>query len=551
MVLIEPAFVLSVFSAAFKVLAPVPGPQVLLGNTTIIGVDIPGSSQEFFGGIPFAEPPTGSLRFAPPVPRLSYGDLETLAATAYGPSCVQPGSDLSQMSEDCLTLNIYRPTGLASNSSLPVLVWIYGGSFFAGGTSPYNASTLISQSINRGTPTIYASMNYRLGPLGFPQGDEAASRNALNLGLRDQWTALEWVQSNIAAFGGDPGKVTVFGQSAGAISTALHYLNDNFTSVARAAIMESGSGSTIPIFDSSRGQDAWLRFASNVASCAADSNSSATNTFPCLLSANTTELFAGINAGIGVNQFPFPPVLDGAGGIVSELPSSTLSNGAGARVPFITGTVLDEGTLFVPTSFSNETVLAEWFVANYTPSPLGPITLGVGADILLALYPDDPSQGSPFNTGNNTFGFQPTFKRAAAIFGDMSFQAQRRLWTRTAAVKGTKVYGYLFTDPQTMGAPAVGVAHGSDLGYVYGAVATGTTGATSQLSYSMMDYWLSFVDSLDPNDGKGTPRTNWESYADNQRILELNSANITLIPDDFRALAIDEFLNNNSVLFSQ
>ena len=150
------------------------------------------------------------------------------------------------MSEDCLTLNIFRPSGINSLASLPVMAWIYGGGFYskrcisdrrifsqstyrqlAGQSSLYNGTYLVEQSVARvctsfgqtklahiltntyvqGTPIIFVSMNYRLGPLGFPQGPEAVGRAALNLGLRDQWAALEWVQNNIVSFGGDPAKV--------------------------------------------------------------------------------------------------------------------------------------------------------------------------------------------------------------------------------------------------------------------------------------------------------------------------------------------------------
>ncbi|KAK0224106.1 Alpha/Beta hydrolase protein [Armillaria fumosa] len=105
------------------------------------------------------------------------------------------------MSENCLTINIFRPSNATELSSLPVLFWTHGGGYQTGSASSFNGSALVSQSIQRGTPIIYVNFNYRLGPLGFPQGAEAASRGILNLAIRDQLAALEWVQRHIGAFG--------------------------------------------------------------------------------------------------------------------------------------------------------------------------------------------------------------------------------------------------------------------------------------------------------------------------------------------------------------
>lgn len=110
------------------------------------------------------------------------------------------------MPEDCLTINIFRPSGATELSSLPVLFWTHGGGYQTGPASSFNGSALVAQSVQRGTPIIYVNFNYRLGPLDFPQGAEAASRGILNLALKDQLAALEWAQRNIGAFGGDKDK---------------------------------------------------------------------------------------------------------------------------------------------------------------------------------------------------------------------------------------------------------------------------------------------------------------------------------------------------------
>jgi carboxylesterase type B len=384
-------------------------------------------------------------------------------------------------------------------------------------------------------------MNYRLGPLGFPHGPEAVERGALNLGLHDQWAALEWVQNNIASFGGDPRKVTIFGESAGATSASHHYFKENFSTVARAAIFLSGTGSTFPIFDGYRTTPSWMLFANNTQSCA---TASPNQTFSCLIAADSSDLRASLKAGMAIELWPFRPVLDGPEGIISDLPAKRLSNGAGGRVPFMTGAVLDEVTIFVPKDFQTKDI-ATWLNANYTPSPLGSGALKAGMDKVISLYPDDPSAGSPFNTGNETFGTGPGYKRGSAIIGDVIFHASRRLWSQKTYAPS---YAYLFSEPQTSADPAVGVFHSSELAYFFEDLARNGSSNTAWLSRVMLDYWISFAVSLTPNDGKGTNRPRWGAYEETKEILELNSKTLGLIPDEYRALSMDLFINMSDIL---
>jgi len=394
------------------------------------------------------------------------------------------------------------------------------------------------------------NFNYRLGPLGFPQGQEAADRGSLNLALRDQLAALQWIQHNIGIFGGDKSKVTVFGESAGAISLAILFLNSPIQTLARAAIFESGSAATSMNFDATRREGNWQAFVAAVPQCASTANTR--RTFACLQTVtNSTVLLqaAAIASAASGEEFPWDPTIDGPGGLMPDIPSLLFARGKFARLPFISGTNLDEGTVFVPTDINSTQEIRDFIIAQFTPSPLGPQSLSSAADRLLQLYPDIPALGSPFGTGNETFGLSSQYKRVSALAGDISFQSQRRLWMQTAANAGVKTFGYLFTDPQT-GNPPAGVSHGSEVLYVYGGVAlVGGTPSAIKLSTIMIDYWLSFATCLDPNDGHGNPRPHWAQFTPkNKAVIQLNGLNTTMIPDTYREQQIS-FINSIPLVF--
>ncbi|KAH9850203.1 esterase 1 [Lenzites betulinus] len=512
-------------------------PQVQLGSTTVNGVQNTGQT-EFFGNISYAEPPVGALRFAPPVLKTDLG-VASFDATQFGASCPVGGS--SNPVEDCLTINVQRPLGTTSTANLPVMVWIYGGGFQAGDASQYDGVGFTITGINRGTPFIYVVFNYRLGVLGFPQGDEATSRGALNLGLKDMLTALEWVQVNIAAFGGDPSKVTVFGQSAGAVALSNLFLNSNLENLARAAIFESGAQSTLPMLSGTHRDPDWRNFVAAVPEC---SGASSTDSFDCLRQASVSEILnaQGAASGQAGEQFPWAPVIDGSGGVIPDLPSNLLAAGQFSRLPFISGSNLDEGTQFVSTSIATDDQLTQFLDTLITP--LGPTSSAEQTQIdgMLQLYPNNPALGSPYGTGNDTFGLGAEYKRGASIVGDIWFHSQRRAWNQAASAQGVKVFAYLFSDPQAVGTPSQGVAHGSELGYVF--QQPGEEPA-STLSAIMKDLWISFATSLDPNDGIGNSRPQWQQYTpSNQAIMQLQGDNITMIPDTYRAQQIS-FINSN------
>ncbi|KAK0460642.1 extracellular triacylglycerol lipase precursor [Desarmillaria tabescens] len=543
-----------VFLLYCALLATAAAPEDQLGKTRLIGRDVAGSQQEFFGGIPFAEPPVGALRLQRPIPKTNI-DADESDAQDFGLPClVQRGLDLGALSEDCLTINIFRPKGTSSKDLLPVMFWTYGGGFYVGAASFYNGSNIVAQSVARGTPIIYVNHNYRLGPLGFPQGQEADNRGQLNLGVRDQLAALEWVQKNIGLFGGDQTKVTIFGESAGTILTNLLFLHPSISNLARAAIFESGSASSPAIYNASTRESVWQSFVAGTPGC--ESVAGTGNTFDCLRAANSSAIYEGFVEAyeLANEMYPFTPVLDGPSGLLPDFPSRLWARGEFAMLPFISGTNLDERTRFLSTnrSYTDEDI-KDYMATTHSSFP--PYISGAILERLLELYPDDPSVGSPYNTGEETFGLASGFKRVASISrhclslsmhcthlsflaGDLIFDAQCRTWTQAAAQAGVKAYGYQFTQNTSLYPPEWGVPHASD-----------ETSSSMLLSEMMIDYWVSFAASLDPNDGLGMSRPFWPQYMPgNAVLLQLSGDNVTVIPDDYRKEQI-EYLRDNADAF--
>lgn len=192
-----------------------PRPKVKLRQGTYVGFDEGTFPQvlEKFLGIPYAQSTAGERRFRPPLPvNASKGTFE---AKEYGNRCPAGNPDGTPMSEDCLNLNVYRPKKRPKEKKLPVLVHIYGGAFNFGAGHSRQISNMVAWSSE---PFIGLSFNYRVGALGFLPSSLTAEGGLLNAGLKDQALLLEWVQENIAEFGGDPDDVTLMGSSAGAHS---------------------------------------------------------------------------------------------------------------------------------------------------------------------------------------------------------------------------------------------------------------------------------------------------------------------------------------------
>ncbi|CAG2117964.1 unnamed protein product [Medioppia subpectinata] len=221
-----------------------------------------------FKGIPYAKPPVGALRFRKPV-AIKYDKKTKIDAKNYQKPCMQSwivDHPFGIMSEDCLYLNVWTPT-LNSSANLPVMIWIYGGSFTIGSSSQFSALYLTSDNIYEGTQlalrnVVIVTLNYRLGIFGFLYGNSADCPG--NQGLWDQAVAIQWVKDNIRAFGGNPNDTTLFGESAGSISISNHIVSNVTRHMFQKAIMQSGSA-YIKLFsrDTNYSYKIARRFASN------------------------------------------------------------------------------------------------------------------------------------------------------------------------------------------------------------------------------------------------------------------------------------------------
>ncbi|KAI0756252.1 alpha/beta-hydrolase [Daedaleopsis nitida] len=513
-------FLLSIYLYLFTVYgAPSSAPSLDVRTTSGTFRGLTSSGLDRWLGVPFAQPPVGKLRFKAPRP-ITNPSRVVKNATAFGNACPQIPDVLgAPISEDCLYLNVFRPSNISRNENIPVLAYIYGGAFVMGAASMplYDPTFIVERSVDIGKPIMFVSINYRVNTFGF-----LASRfvppEDLNAGLHDQRAALAYIQDNIAAFGGDPTKVTVWGQSAGAGSVEAQIVYPASRSLFRAAIMDSSTGPFKTAPPASRYDDPGLPYARLLDATGCPSGPAS---LTCLRSlpfetlANTSNT---MTAEV-LNDQLWQPAIGPAGSFAPEHASRRIARGDFLHIPIIAGTNLNEGTRFA-TSVRNvgvppheEDAAFDTFVKDLLIDP-STVTRDV-FDTFHKLYPaNDSSLGGPFNTGDSLFD------RASAWYGDNMFLAARRLLFNKAASL-QPVFGYFFTEFIPGQDPSLGVFHESELILFFGQFPPVERMFASQ----MADFYVNFVNDLDP----GTPWPRFNSAS--KQVLQLMRDNVTAISD--------------------
>lgn len=442
-----------------------------------------------FGGIPYAAPPTGPLRWRAPVPAATWHGVRD--ATTAAQRCVQmptPGADAVLGSEDCLYLNVTMPTPKPAGQKRPVLVWMHGGAFLGGSSSDYSTEQLAVRG-----DTVVVTVNYRLGIFGYFGHPELGS--APPFGLADQQAALRWVRANAERFGGDPGSVTLFGESAGALSICAHLTSPTAFGLFQRAVLQSGSclmsfprgalGPGVPAYEpfaSQRDVQTAGAEAARQLGCTAGGGD---ELLACLRGQSTDRL-ATAQLMQSFNRPSFGNTL------LPVAPDQALASGRFHRVPIIQGTNHDEMRMFVGLSLAAFPIRTENDYRARLADAFGPAAPAVEARYPAAHHPT------------------PALAWAAALT-DRSLTCTTLAAGRAIAshAPGLPLYGYEFSDPDApvlTGLPAnpgfpYGAAHGFEMPFLFSSFPTERplTDAQRALSDRMVDYWTTFAHTGNPN----------------------------------------------------
>jgi len=443
--------------------------------------------QYIFKGIPYAAPPVGDLRWMPPQPVKPWKDIRP--AKQFGPIAPQntmPGGFIMQapqaQSEDCLFLNIWTPG--PDDAKRPVMVWVHGGAFIMGSSSDamYDSDKLIK----RGN-IVLVSINYRLGMLGFLRLKDVTGGKIPatgNEGLLDQVMAIKWVKENIAAFGGDPDNITVFGESAGSMSIACLMVMPEAKGLFRKAILESGAGNVaVPKEEANRCGDLFLK----VSGIRKDDTKAMRGLTPAqLLEMELKIRMASAGPDGGTRVTSHYPIIDGE--VIPDVPDKLARKGAAKGITCIIGSNLDEYTLFamMDPGFAKltETDVKKKLTVTLPAS---------GADELIKVYGKAiQKRGEPATPANIM----------TAINTDLMFRMPSLDLVEAQRDNKTPVYSYIFT----WNSPAMGgvfkACHALEIGFVFGkydAAFCGTGPEADKLSECMQETWLAFAKTGNPS----------------------------------------------------
>jgi para-nitrobenzyl esterase len=456
-----------------------------------------------FSGIPYGRAPVGSLRWRPPLEAESWDEVRD--ASTFGPIAPQsaavpgitspsdPGAS-EPHSEDCLSLNVWTPELPDAPTSQPgqgrpVLVFIHGGGFTSGSGSVflYRGGNLV-----RNGDAVVVTINYRRGALGFLGHRDLAGPDGLigNWGIHDQVAALRWVRDNIAAFGGDPGSVTIFGESAGGFSVATLLGTPGAAGLFRRAVVQSGGAHVHSIEEGERSAER-LAAALGIASCSRD----ALERVPAAELVAATEEMGKRRPDPGMIPLPFLPIIDGP--FLPDHPLAAVAKGAATGIDLLIGTNRDELTLF---GLGNPAFMAldedgvERWVDNSVPDMSG-------VEVIDAYRSARRTRGESVEATDVW----------VAVGTDVVFRWPSLQLAAAHVARGSRAYVYLFDWESPAFGGILGSCHALELPFVFGAVHlpvvqvfSGSGAAVETLSRQMQQAWLAFAAAGDPgHDGIG------------------------------------------------
>ncbi|HEX8106279.1 MAG TPA: carboxylesterase/lipase family protein [Kofleriaceae bacterium] len=488
--------------------APPDPTRVKLADGEVHG-SVKGTSLQFLG-IPYAKPPVGDLRWKAPQKPDPWSNVRD--ATQFGKRCAQLMDPTLQNAasndEDCLYLNVWTWSPPPKNP-LPVMIWIHGGGNVNGSASepvPFlNTGVFYSgELLAGGHSVVVVSLNYRLGIFGFfGHPDLWAEGSSGNQGLLDQQMAFQWVHDNIAKFGGDPGNVTIFGESAGSFDVCMHMAAPSNTGLFHRAISESGGCTTV--------QRTKAQAEAAATSFATGAGCTGAGALACLRGKPAATLMASPDVAAGTG---FGPEVDTQ--FLPDQPRTLYDMGKIAKVPYLLGSNTDEGTLFLP---ATKPATDPDYMAALTAM------FGASASAVANVY-------MPGNFPSGALNSQTA--ALARVIGDSRLVCTTFDTAVRTSHAGASVYMYNFDVPvPALVSTTLGATHGSELTSVFGTSPTfATDPAAKAVSDLMQRYWTNFARTGNPNAGADL---SWPAFSESANVRINFALQQPTIVNDFRA----------------
>ncbi len=465
-----------------------------------------------FCGIPYAAPPVGSRRWLPPQPAEPWDGVRPVKRFATTAPQNPPESSIlaapqpEPQDEDCLYLNIFTP-GL-DDARRPVLFWIHGGGFTTGSGS---ALVYYGRNITMRGDVVLVTINYRLGALGFLKLDEVTNGNIPatgNEGLLDQTFAMEWVRDNIAAFGGDPDNVTIFGESAGGMSVGAQLAMPGAKGLFHKAIPQSGAAHTASSPD--RSVKAANVFLQILGISASDTGALRSLAMERLMEAQKELAVRAITPEFAIGGMPLQPVIDGK--ILPRMPINAIANGSADGIPVLVGSILEEWKLFGVMDPSIASLTEEQLLRRCQRI----IPSGDVGGLIEAYRKAREKRGAPTTPG----------ELLMAIQTDRTFRMPAIALAETQMQRGTPAYSYLFTWTSPAMDGKLGACHALELGFLFGTHEENFSGIGPEadaLSANMQDTWVAFARTGDPScESPGK----WPAYGERRETMVLGRESV-------------------------